>query len=111
MKNLTATQIKCIEKMKKDIELARSATDFDDYVLNKQPRTMRASYYENPANYEWERKYYENYKSGKVLVSGYGIPTLRALAKKGYVKDVEFTDYRQQGVIDWATLNEEMLEA
>lgn len=111
MSNLTATQIKCIEKMKRDIELARSAKDFDDYVLNIKTRTMRASYYENPENYEWERKYYENYRNGRVLVAGYGIPTLRALAKKGYVKDVDLSEYRQQRVIDWATLNEEMLEA
>lgn len=111
MTKMTPTQIKCIEEIKRKINEARIAKDFDDYVLNVKRRTMRTSYYEDPANYEWEREYYENYKNGRVLVAHYGMPTLRALAKKGYVKDVEFGTHRSNIVIDWVTLNEDMLEA
>jgi hypothetical protein len=113
MKKLSKTQIKCIERMKKDIDTARECKTFREYIIKTnvfvKGRIERdPNYLEENIEYFKERyeKYYEEHKKGNVLVSGYGKPTLNALEKMGIVTVIEYEENRRQGVIDWVHLND-----
>ncbi len=110
MNKLTNTQIKCIEKMKSDIDEARKYDNFDEWILNHDrylagrdnPREYLESHREY---YNYFKKHYENYKNSIVLVSGYGKPTLNALMKRDIVTVIDYEENRKNGVIDWVKLN------
>ena len=107
---LTETQVKCIEKMKAEIDEARKYDNFDEWILHHNrylsSRDNPREYLENNREcYNGYIEYYEKYREGIVLVSGYGKPTLNALTKKGIVTVVEYDEDRSHGVIDWVKLN------
>lgn len=107
---LSKTQMKCIEQMKQVIDVARTAENFEDWLIKTHRfyanQDDPLKYIEDHRSYcEPYRKYYDNYKKGIVLVGGYGKPTLNALEKRGIVTVIEYDEYRSSGVIDWVKLN------
>lgn len=112
MKTLSKTQLKCIEKIKSDIDTARDCETFREYII-KTNSFLRGRLEKNP-NYLDENieyftnhyeKYYEEHKKGNVLVAGYGKPTINALEKMGIVTVIKYEQDRSHGVIDWVHLN------
>ena len=101
---LSKTQEKCLERMKYDIDKARE-NDFRSWCIINQCSNNEERYDKNIEYYEKFRMYYDRYKKGEVLVSGYGKPTLNALMKQNIVTVISYEENRKNGVIDWVKLN------
>lgn len=99
MAKLTKAQTEVVDEAKRKIDEAREAKSFEDYKIKSFEKNTSSLKDENyrkyvlniylsqlkRGEYEWERKYYEKYKTGLVLVTA-NTKTLKKLEELGIIE-------------------------